>query len=151
MARRAWERLQSEFPIWTSHLDVRDGELEFAIPAPVGSQAGYLIAFSHENQLWIRFAPPYLSYAVGDEDEMVVLIRKLTSDEIVFKLTMKGDEWVETTLSERSEESEFRPWADGPFCLLVGKVRQIIFAATPQTSGPATDPLVAGAGGGFHR
>jgi len=30
----------------------------------------------------------------------------LTTDEIVFKLTMHGDEWVETTLAERSEESE---------------------------------------------
>lgn len=90
MARRAWERLQSEFPIWTSHLDVREGELGFAIPAPVGSQAGYLIAFSHENQLWIRFAPPYLSYLVDDEEELVSIVRKLTSDEIVFKVTNEG-------------------------------------------------------------
>jgi len=33
----------------------------------------------------------------------------LTTDEIVFKLTMHGDEWVETTLAERSEESELNP------------------------------------------
>ena len=107
MARQAWERLQSEFPSWQPYLSNRDGELELAVPAPEGSQAGYFVAFSHENRLWIRFAPPYLSYAVDDEDEMVSIVRRLTTDEIVFKLTMKGNEWVETTLAERSEEPEF--------------------------------------------
>jgi len=121
VARRAWKRLQAEFPSWTSHLDVRDGELEFAIPAPTGSRADYLIASSHENQLWIRFAPPYLSYPVDDEDEMVSLIRKLTTDEIVFKVVMKGDEWVETMLAKRSQESELAPGHTTRFVSWSGK------------------------------
>jgi hypothetical protein len=106
LARRAWERIASEFPAWMTHLNARDGELEFALPAPSGSTADHLVAFSQENQLWVRFSPPYLCYAVDDENEMVSIIRGLTEDKIVFKLTMKGDEWVETTLAKPPETTE---------------------------------------------
>jgi hypothetical protein len=34
LAREAWKRLESDFPLWKAHLDTRDGELEFAVPAP---------------------------------------------------------------------------------------------------------------------
>jgi hypothetical protein len=74
-ARRAWRQLEREFPMWVSHLEVRDGELEFAVPAPDGSQAGHLVAFSHENRLWIRFAPAAMCYLVDDENEMVAFMQ----------------------------------------------------------------------------
>jgi hypothetical protein len=109
VARKAWNRLESDFPHWKEHLDTRDGELEFAIPAPIGSKAGHLVAFTHQNSLWVRFSPPRMCYPADDENELVSLIRQLTADQIVFKLTMKGDEWVETTLARAEEKTEPLP------------------------------------------
>ena len=106
VARRAWKRLESAFPLWKEHLDARDRELEFAIPAPVGSAAGHLVAFSHQNDLWVRFSPSNMCYLADDQDELVSLIRQLTTDQILFKVTMKGDEWVETTLAGTEERTD---------------------------------------------
>ena len=47
-----------------------------------------------------------MCYLVDDENEMVSLMRRLIADEIVFKVTMKGDAWVETTLACPSEPNE---------------------------------------------
>lgn len=109
VARSAWKRLEAEFPLWAAHLDTRDGELEFAVSAPAGSNAGHLVAFTHGNDLWLRFSPPYMYYAVDDEDEMVLLIKQLTADEAAFKVTTRNDEWVETTLAEPQEKCETIP------------------------------------------
>jgi hypothetical protein len=106
VARLAWKRLEADFPLWKAHLDTRDGELEFAVPAPTGSTAGHLVAFTHENNFWVRFSPPHMCYLADDENELVLLIRQLTSDQVVFKVTMKGNDWVETTLVRPQEKSE---------------------------------------------
>src|ERR1700758_3256920 len=109
LAKEAWKRIASDFPQWTAHLDTRDGELECAIPAPSGSKAGLLIIFTHEDQLWVRFAPSYMCYLVDDEDEMASIVHKLTTDEILFRIVTKGDEWIETTIWNQQEESEAMP------------------------------------------
>lgn len=108
-AREALKRLQSDFPLWKPHLDTRDGELEFAVPAPTGSAAGHLVVFTHENNLWVRFSSPCACYCADNVDELVSLIRQLTADEILFKVTMKGDQWVETTLTKPEEKAECLP------------------------------------------
>jgi len=122
VARRAWKRLESVFPLWKAHLDTRDGELEFAVPAPTGSTADHLVAFSHQNNLWVRFSPPHMCYLADDEDELVSLIQQLTSDQILFKVTMKGDEWVETTLARPQEKSETLPGHSVRFVSWSGKL-----------------------------
>ena len=109
VARRAWKRLESDFPSWTAYLDIRDGELEFALPAPSGSAAGHLVVFTQGNYLWLRFSPPYMCYAVDDENEMVSLIKQLTADEVVFKVVTRGAEWVETTLTKPQDKCESIP------------------------------------------
>jgi hypothetical protein len=109
LARRAWKRIESEFPLWKAHLDARDGELEFAVPAPAGSTAGHLVAFSQKNNLWVRFGPPHMCYLVDDENELVSLIRQIITDQLLFKVTMKGDKWVETTLARPQEKSVSLP------------------------------------------
>jgi len=109
VARRAWRRLEAEFPLWVAHLDMRDGELEFAVPAPAGSNAGHLVAFTNKNDLWVRFSPPHMCYGVDDEDEMVSIIKQITADETGFKVTTKGDEWVETTLTRPHDNCESIP------------------------------------------
>jgi hypothetical protein len=109
VAKHAWKRLESDFPQWKKHLDTRDGELEFAVPAPTGSKAGHLVAFTQENNLCVRFSQPRMCYLADDENELVSLIRQLTADQILFKVTMKGDEWVETTLARPDEKTELPP------------------------------------------
>ena len=121
VARRAWRRLESEFPLWKEHLDTRDGELEFAVPAPNGSKAGHLVALTHKNDLWVRFSPPHICYLADDEGELVSLIRQLTTDQILFKVTMKGVEWVETTLARPQEKSEARPGHSARYISWSGK------------------------------
>lgn len=106
VAKRAWKRLESDFHWWAAHLDAREGELEFEVPAPLGSTAGHLVAFSHEDQLWVRFSLPNLCYPADDENEMVSLIEQLTADKVVFKVVTKADEWVETTLAKPQEKPE---------------------------------------------
>src|SRR5256712_10944016 len=121
VARRAWKRLESDFPLWKAHLHTRDGELEFAIPAPAGSTAGHLVAFSQQNNLWVRFSPPHMCYLADDENELVSLIRPLTTDHILFKVTMKGGEWAETTLAKPQEKSESGPGLSVRFVSWAGK------------------------------
>jgi hypothetical protein len=109
VARQAWNRLESDFPQWKEHLDTRDGELEFAVPAQTGSKAGHLVAFTHQNNLWVRFSPPHMCYLADDENELVSLIGQLTTDQILFKVTMQADEWVETTLARPEENIDLLP------------------------------------------
>jgi hypothetical protein len=106
VAKRAWQRLESEFPEWAAHLDAHGKELEFALPAPIGSEAGHLVVFSHENVIWVRFSPPHLCYPADDENEMISLIKQLTADEIIFQKVMKGDKWEETTLTKPAVKSD---------------------------------------------
>jgi hypothetical protein len=108
-AQRAWKRLESEFPSWTTHLRTRDEELEFAVPAPTGSAAGHLVAFSSQDELWVRFSPPNMCYPADDENELISLIKRLTADEIVLKVVRKNGEWMETTLTVPDNRGESVP------------------------------------------
>ena len=70
----------------------------------------------------MRFSPPYTCYAADDESELVSLIQQLITDQIVFKVTMKGDDWVETTLARPQEESESLPGESVRFTSWSGKL-----------------------------
>ena len=134
VAQRAWKLLESEFPLWTTHLSARDGEMEFAVPAPSGSTAGHLVAFSHQDELWVRFSPPNMCYPADDENEMISLVKKLTADEIVFKVVMKGEDWIETTLTKPRDNPEslrglhrrFRSWTKHRLSDNVGGVKHFL-------------------------
>jgi hypothetical protein len=80
VARRAWQRLGSEFPLWSAHPSNRDGELEFVIPAPSRSTVGHLVAFSSYNPFWVRYSPPNTCYPADDENELVSLIKNQMTD-----------------------------------------------------------------------
>lgn len=57
----------------------------------------------------MRFSPPHMCYLADDENELISLIRELTTDQLLFKVTTKGDEWTETTLARPGETSEPLP------------------------------------------
>lgn len=99
-ARRVWSALSAEYPHWTGYLGLcGEDDLEVAVPAPAGSNAGHLVIFTSDGKdLWIRFSPPCMCYAVDDETEMLEIIRQLLDESALFVVTMQGDEWVGTTL-----------------------------------------------------
>ena len=96
-AKLAAQRLKLEFGS-LGRLRTSGSEFEFSIPAPAGSRAGHLIAFSNGDDLWVRFAPPRLCYCLDDADGMLSIMRQLMADQVVFKVVMKGTAWLETTL-----------------------------------------------------
>ena len=64
---------------------------------------------SNKNDLWVRFSPPHMCYPVDNEVEMTSIIKQLTADELMFKVVMKGEEWVETTLTIPKPKCESKP------------------------------------------
>jgi hypothetical protein len=50
-----------------------------------------------------------MCYCVENETEMLAVIRRLQKETALFVVTMCGDEWVETTLIERSGQPQLDP------------------------------------------
>ena len=108
-AQQVGAALLAEHPDWGKYCETSDrGDLEVAIPAPEGSNAGHLVVSTNNADIWIRFAPPRMCYAVESEGEMFRIISALLEDQVVFIVTMQGDEWVETKLARAGEQSELK-------------------------------------------
>jgi hypothetical protein len=109
LAKRVGAVLLAERPDWEKYLSCSDsGELEIAIPAPEGSNAGHLVVSTNDADIWVRFAPPRMCYAVGSESEMISFINALLADPVVFIVIMNDDDWVETALARAGEEPELQ-------------------------------------------
>jgi len=106
LGKRVCESLLARHPEWSEYVDVRDGgDLELAVPAPAGSRAKHLVIFTTRGEdLWIRYAPPYMRYAVESEREMHAVIEALLMDDAFFIVVTNGDEWVETGLYRPGQE-----------------------------------------------
>lgn len=108
-AKQVAGALLAKYPEWKKYLGASDhGDLEVAIPAPEGSNAGHLVVFTKGADMWIRFAPPQMCYSVESSDEMFSMISGLPADQIVFIVTMHEDNWVETTLAQAHEEPKLK-------------------------------------------
>jgi hypothetical protein len=108
LARRVWAALIAAHPEWAEFFGTcGTDELEVAIQAPVGSNAGQLVVFTAKGtDLWIRFSPPSMCYSVDDETEMLDVIQKLLAETALFAVVMRGDEWAGTTLIRRGEPTD---------------------------------------------
>jgi hypothetical protein len=108
LARRAWTTLIAARPEWAELFDTcGEDDLELAIPAPAGSNAGHLVVFTAKGKdLWIRFSPPSMCYSVGDETEMLDVIDQILAETALFVVLMRGDEWLCTTLIRRAEPTD---------------------------------------------
>jgi len=104
LARRTWTALIGARPEWAELLGTcGEDDLELAIAAPAGSNAGYLVVFTVQGKdLWIRFSPPRMCYSVDDETEMLDVIDQILAETVLFAVVMRGDGWVETTLIRRA-------------------------------------------------
>jgi hypothetical protein len=110
-AQRVWTRLRAEYPAWEIYFDTTDNDnLEVAIPAPPGSHAGHLVIFTtSDKDLWLRLSPPYTSYRVDDEDEMLSIVKQLLAEQLTLIVITKGGEWAETTLIRPGQEPQLDP------------------------------------------
>jgi hypothetical protein len=108
LARQVWTALIGAYPEWVELFGTcGTDDIEVAIPAPVGSNAGHLIVFTARGEdLWIRFSPPSMCYAVDNETEMLDVIQQILAETALFAVVMRGDEWAGTTLIRRGEPTD---------------------------------------------
>ena len=108
LARRVWSALIAAYPKWSKYFGTcGEDDLEAAIPAPIGSNAGHLVIFTASGKdLWLRFSPPSMCYSVDDEAEMVDVIRQLLAETVFFVVVMRGDEWAGTSLIRQGEPAD---------------------------------------------
>jgi len=111
LAEKAKSVVLAQFPEWAVFAEINEeGDLEIAVPAPSGSKAGSLvIATQNGEDLWIRFALPYMAYIVDEELEMVEIAKKLISEQVSFVVVLEGEEWKETTLLRPNEIPALKP------------------------------------------
>lgn len=136
LARRVWTALIKAYPDWSKYFGTcGEDDLEAAVPAPMGSNAGHLIIFTAKGQdLWIRFSPPSMCYSVDDETEVLDVIRQLLADKTLFVVVMRGDEWAETTLIRQGEPGDIPRLEPNEVARVVswsGKHDRIISAEKP--------------------
>jgi hypothetical protein len=84
------------------------GEFEAFLRAPRGSQAGALVIFTFQGDLWVRFSPPQMCYAVDSRAEMASIVRQLVSDKALFVTTHRANEWTGTMLLRRGSSPKLR-------------------------------------------
>jgi hypothetical protein len=108
LARRVWTALIAGHPEWAELFGTcGTDDLEVAVPAPVGSNAGHLVVFTAKGKdLWIRFSPPSMCYSVDNEIEMLDVIRQILAETALFAVVMRGEEWAGTTLIRRAEPKD---------------------------------------------
>jgi hypothetical protein len=106
LAERVWEKLAARYPDWERYaVSWGEGDLEVAVPAPAGSNAGHLVVFTDQGErVWVRFSPASMSYRVEGDDEMVSVIAELMSERAVFVTTWRGDRWTGTALVRAEQE-----------------------------------------------
>src|SRR5882724_5513735 len=111
LAQKVKAAVLSQFPEWDRYLEIQgSGDIELAVPAPSGSNAGNLIILTAKGtDIWIRYAPAHMSYAVDDEIELVNVAKQLLSEEASFMVTVENGKWAETTLVKAGQVPTIKP------------------------------------------
>jgi hypothetical protein len=111
LARKVKAAVLSQFPEWAGYVAMQEGgDVEIAVPGPKGSNAGTLIILTAKGtDVWIRYAPAYMSYAVDDEIELVNITKQLLSEEASFVVILENGKWTETTLVKSGQVPAVKP------------------------------------------
>ncbi len=73
--------------------------LELNISAPYNALIGGLvIQTTEDNCIWIRSHHPYTGYSIDTTEEMIKVITGVLSNQILWVVGFKSDEWFQTTL-----------------------------------------------------
>lgn len=136
LARLIWTALIAAYPEWLRYFGTcGKDDLEVAIPAPTGSNAGHLVIFTANGKdLWLRFSLPSMCYSVDDETELIDVIRQLLTDKASFVVVMRGEEWAGTTLVRQGMPGDIPELERGEVAQVVswsGKYDRIIGVGKP--------------------
>ncbi len=106
LGTRVRDSLLRRHPEWAAYVSILEsGDLELAVPAPLGSRAGHLVVFTAGGKAtWIRYAPPRACYSVESDRELHAVVEALLKDDAFFVVVTTGDDWIETTLLRPGEE-----------------------------------------------
>lgn len=130
LAEQVWTRLGTEYPAWKEHFGTLEGgDLEIAVPAPPGSKAGHLVIFTAQgNDIWIRFSPAHMCYAVSDLDELFLLLDELLDERALFVVITRSEQWEETTMIRPGQEPHLEPGQEAQVVSWSGKHDRIVTA-----------------------
>jgi hypothetical protein len=104
-AQQAWTHIVGKYPSWADYFGICGAnDLEVAVPAPAGSNAGHLVIFTNGDDLWLRYAAPYACYPLDDDGEMLRTIDQLLNDEALVVVTTRDEQWEDTTLIRRGND-----------------------------------------------
>jgi hypothetical protein len=108
LARKVWTALNSAYPGWAEFFGTRgEGDLEVAVPAPPGSKAGHLVVSTNRGEdLWVRFSPPSMAYAVDSETELLSVVDLLLTEAVLFVTVFQDNHCIETTLIRTTEPGD---------------------------------------------
>jgi len=111
LARKVKAAILSQFPEWDRYVQIQnDGDIEIEVPAPKGSSAGNLIILTAKgSDIWIRYGPAYMSYAVDGEIELINITKQLLSEEASFVVILENETWTETTLVKSGQTPTLKP------------------------------------------
>lgn len=108
LAKQTWAALLAEYPDWKKYFGTcGENDLEVAVPAPLGSNAGHLVVFTARGEeIWLRYSPSNMCYMVDDQREMLDIVRQLIAEQVLFVVTIQGNEWAGTTLIRPGQKPE---------------------------------------------
>ena len=133
-ARIAEGWVERAWPSWGAFVEKRqDGEFAVAFPAPKGSEAGHLHIFTWRGDLWVRYDPPSMCYAIDTQPELSSIVKQLLGDKALFVSTFRGRKWVGTTLVRRGTRPKVRPGEVAHVVSWSGKYDDTISAATARS------------------
>jgi hypothetical protein len=112
LARRISAVLTGRYPQFAADVSIlADGDVELAIPAAAGSNAGALVVSTARGEdIWVRFAPPQMCYSVDTDDELLTIVAGLLEDRFTFVHIVDAQgQWSGTTLAKVGQPIELEP------------------------------------------
>ena len=93
-----YKELIKTFPEWRNIKSPSLKFLELDIPAPNNALIGGLVLQTMKDKtIWVRNYHPCSGYWVDTTEEMIKIITSIMSDQILWVIAFKSDEWFETT------------------------------------------------------
>ncbi len=94
-----YQELIKTFPDWRNIKSTSSEFLELDVSAPNNALIGGLVLQTTKDKtIWIRNYHSCSGYWVDTTEEMIKIITGIMSDQILWVIAFKSDEWFETTL-----------------------------------------------------
>jgi hypothetical protein len=135
LAARVSTELAGRHPEFATNERLIDGgDVELAIPAGSGSNAGALVVTTAGgSHIWIRFAPPQMCYAVDNDDELLTIVAALLEDRVTFVHIVDAQgNWSGTTLAAPNASIELQTGERACVRSWSGRFDRELVAESPQ-------------------